>query len=74
MAKQYIPSHTLPYNCDFNMSPINRRSLIPLTLSPDGFVTTLTTEAHGSDIDFQDWVIKGDAAFTLSLDHLLLEP
>lgn len=31
--------------------------------------------AHsGTDVDFQGWVMKGHAASTLSLDHLLLEP
>lgn len=69
-----MPSHILPSNVsDPDIPPIERWSPIPLTLSPDGFVTPSTLEDSGSDTDLQDWVIRGNAASTLSLDPLPLE-
>lgn len=59
MAKQYIPSHILPYDCDIDIPPIERWSLIHLTLNPDGLVTPSMIEDSEfplSDTEFQDLV------------------
>lgn len=73
MAKLYIPPHILPYNCDLDIPPIERWSLTPFTLSPDGLLTPSMIEDSRSDTGFQDRVIKGDASSTVSLDHLYLK-
>lgn len=55
MAKQYILSHTLPYDCDFDIPPIEKLNLISLTLSPAEFGTPSIIENSVSGTGFQDW-------------------
>lgn len=74
MAKQYSPPHSLPYDWDLDIPPIELQNLVPLTLRQAGLVTPLMIQDNGSDTYFQDWIINGDAASTLSPDHLHLKP
>lgn len=55
MAKQYILSHTLPYDCDFDIPPTEKWNLIPLTFSPAELETPSMIENNGSGTGFQDW-------------------